>query len=299
VVSKERFPSSGGALEAYIHASGIDSLTLLPLRLREQLLGFLGLGMDDDSPALSSEESALLGLFSSDVAQLIENNRLFEQARALIAGEERNRLARELHDSVTQTLFTASLLAESAPRLWQRDRAIASQNMEKLSVLIRGALAEMRAMLIELRTGELHDQTLDQLLQTLVEGARARTRAALHASLEPVDLPPEISLGLYRMAREALNNALVHSGAAQIELSLQAQAGGVRLRIQDDGCGFDPQRVPAGHLGLHILGERAAETGAGLQIDSSAESGTTILITWPQPDLANKPAIGAESDAER
>ena len=109
----------------------------------------------------------------------IDNIYLNEQTGRTAAADERSRIARELHDSVTQTLFTASVLAEATPRIWNRDQGIARQNMEKLSVLIRGALAEMRSLLLELRPDASPDQSLDQLLNTLAEATRAEQHGRL------------------------------------------------------------------------------------------------------------------------
>ncbi len=237
--------------------------------------------MHDEGRLITSEEFNLLIIFSTDIAQLIEDSHLYEQSKALIAAEERNRLARDLHDSVTQTLFTASVLAEATPRIWDKDPGIARQNMEKLSRLIRGALAEMRSMLIELRSGDLYNQALDRLLITLVEAARVRTQAIITTSImDAPELPEDVTLAFYRFAQEALNNAITHAAATQINLSLLAEPDLVELRIQDDGCGFDPGAVSAGHLGISIMRERVAKIGGVIQIHSEPDRGTDIVITW-------------------
>ena len=130
----------------------------------------------------------------------INNIQLSEQARQSAAADERSRIARELHDSVTQTLFTASVLAEVTPRIWNKDRDIARQNMEKLSVLIRGALAEMRSLLLELRSDAPPNQTLEQLLNTLAEATRARSNVAVTLSCQ----------GDARTARRSRHDFLSH-----------------------------------------------------------------------------------------
>ena len=136
---------------------------------------------------------------ANQAAVVIENNLLLEQVQMAAAYEERNHLAQELHDSVTQTLFTASVLAQATPRIWENDQGIARQNLEKLNVLIRGALAEMRSLLLELRSGELHNQTLNQLLSTLVDAGRVRTRAGISLSVTgDRKLPDNITLAIYR-----------------------------------------------------------------------------------------------------
>ena len=290
-ISKELLNSMSGPIGIHIQNAKIQGVVFTPLQLREQLFGFLGLELLEEERIISSEESNLLGIFSLDISHLIEDSRLFEQSKELITAEERNRLARDLHDSVTQTLFTASVLAEATPRIWDKDQGIARQNMDKLGVLIRGALAEMRSMLIELRSGELENQTLDQLLVTLVDAARARTHAIINLSMMDISqLPKNVVLTFYRIAREALNNAIIHAEAIQINVALLAGPGRVELNIQDDGCGFDPHAVPAGHLGIEIMFERVAEIGGEMQIHSKPDQGTNIIVTWPSS------ARGAEYD---
>ena len=280
-LSGEQLGLMGGPMGLHIQVAELFSVALVPLQLREQVFGFLGVELGEAGRAITIEEASLLRVFSTDIAQLIENSRLFGQAMALITAEERNRLARDLHDSVTQTLFTASVLAEATPRIWDKDQGIARQNMEKLNRLIRGALAEMRSMLLELRSDDLQNQSLGQLILTLVEGARARSHAAIILSLADIpDLPQKVTMAFYRIAREALNNALVHAGADQIEVGSSAAAGRVTLYIRDDGSGFDPQALNAGYLGIRIMHERAAEIGGEVQIKSAPGCGTEVSIAW-------------------
>jgi signal transduction histidine kinase len=261
----------------------VPSLVLAPMMIGPAVIGVLGVAVMTSPDDLLRVQSDLIERMALDLATLAQGALVLDQAVVLATVEERNRLARELHDSVTQTLFTASVLAEATPHIWDKDQGIARQNMAKLSRLIRGALAEMRSMLIELRMGDLHRQTLEQLLVTLVDGARARSQAVTTLSLmkDVPELPEKVTIAFYRTAREALINATIHSGAAQIQVSLFQEAGQLILRVQDDGCGFDTQTVPAGHLGLHIMNERAQEIGATLYIDTKPGHGTTIRIAWP------------------
>jgi signal transduction histidine kinase len=186
-----------------------------------------------------------------------------------------------LHDSVTQTLFTASVLAQATPRIWDRDQSIARQNMEKLSLLIRGALAEMRSLLLELRSGDLQKQTLNQLLTTLAEAGRVRTRAVISVTITgDRRLPEKVTLAFYRIAQETLNNAINHSMASQINIALLEEQDYVELRVQDDGRGFDPRVIQEGHLGISIMTERAARIGANLRVQSEPGKGTEFILIW-------------------
>ena len=216
----------------------------------------------------------------------IDNLQLSTLAQRSAAADERSRIARDLHNSVTQTLFTASVLAEATPRIWHRDQDIARQNMEKLSLLIRGALAEMRSMLLELRSDGPPDQTLEQLLNTLAEATRARSNMAVSLTVEgKCELPPsgEVTLVFYRIAQEALNNVIKHAEATRVDVALLSQPDRVALHVRDDGRGFDPQHVVAGHFGVSIMAERVKKIGGDLQIHSIPGRGSEVSLTWQAP----------------
>jgi two-component system nitrate/nitrite sensor histidine kinase NarX len=251
----------------------------VPLLERGSVLGSLVIGCEEAD--VSDDQVKIVLAAANQVALAIENNRLYHQIRESVIVDERNRLARELHDSVTQTLFTASVLAGATPRMWYINKDLAVQNMDKLGLLIRGALAEMRSMLIELRSGDLGDQSLDQLLNTLGEAIQARIHAQISMSfMEIPELPPDVIFAFYRIAREALNNVLVHADAARVDISLIKENGRIELQIQDDGRGFDPGVIPTGHLGIRIMEERAVEIGGHLRILSEPGRGTDVVFTW-------------------
>jgi two-component system nitrate/nitrite sensor histidine kinase NarX len=260
---------------------GTSSWLGIPIIRKDCLIGIFILGCDDEN-GFSDDQVKIAEGFTNQTAIVIENNQLFEQARANVAAGERNRLAQELHDSVTQTLFSASVLAQATPRIWAKDQGIARQNMEKINTLIRGALAEMRSLLLELRSGDMENQTLSQLLTTLVEAGRVRTRATITTSVSGDGaLPEKVKLFLYRIAQETLNNAINHAEATLIEITLLINPDHVEFRIQDDGCGFNLQDISTGHLGINIMSERARQIGADLQIHSVPGRGTIITVTWP------------------
>ncbi len=252
----------------------------IPILRKDRLTGLLvlcGAGRD----GFSDDELKVAESIADQAAVVIENNLLLEQVQMAAAYEERNHLAQELHDSVTQTLFTASVLAQATPRIWEKDQGIARQNLEKLNVLIRGALAEMRSLLLELRSGELHNQTLNQLLSTLVDAGRVRTRAGITLFVTgDRKLPDNITLAIYRVAQESLNNAINHAQANLIKINLVEESKQIKLVIEDDGQGFDPRAILEGHLGLEIISERAAKIGANLKIKSVPGQGTRITLTW-------------------
>jgi len=204
-----------------------------------------------------------------------------EQQTAAI--EERERLARELHDAVSQTLFSAGMIADATPTLWEKDPATGRQNLEMLSTMIRGASAEMRSLLLELRPDTLRDQTLGRLLETLAVAARARSQAEVTLTVEgDCQIPDDVTLALHRIAQESLNNVAKHAQAGEIRIGLHCSSQSVELRIKDDGRGFDPQAILAGHLGVGIMRERADKIGASLQINSKLGDGTSVDVSWSE-----------------
>jgi PAS domain S-box-containing protein len=257
-----------------------QSILAVPLRVHDALIGVLEV-VDKSDSRFHGRDRMLLETLAASAAIAIENGRLYEQAKEVAATAERGRLARELHDAVSQTLFSASIIAESLPRLWERDPDKVRRGLEQLQQLTRGALAEMRTLLLELRPRALVDAELDDLLQQLTEAFASRTPVRVSLTVEGQrSLPPEVQIALYRMTQEAVNNVTQHARATQVTVSLRRQPEGVELRIRDDGRGFDPDSVRPGRLGLNILRERAEAIGATLQITSQAGQGTEIAVIW-------------------
>jgi PAS domain S-box-containing protein len=232
----------------------------------------------------SDDDLRPLEALAQRAAVAIQNAELYERAQHAAVLEERQRLARELHDAVTQTLFSASLIAEVLPRLWDRDPTQVRPRLEELRRLSRGALAEMRTLLVELRPAALADMQLGDLLRQLAEATTSRGSVLVDVELdgEPARLPPEVNVGLYRLAQEALNNVSRHAEARHAWVRLRSQPGWLDLQIRDDGCGFnpDPALIPPGHFGMRIMRERAEALNLTLEVASQAGIGTTINIGW-------------------
>jgi PAS domain S-box-containing protein len=199
----------------------------------------------------------------------------------LAANEERERLARELHDAVTQTLFAASVLAHTLPSLMDKNPTIARQNLEQLETLIHGALAEMRTLVLELRHDGFAEKNISQLIDLLVESTRARTHAKVVLNVDSSCSPPQdVAIALYRITQESLNNVVKHALASEVFVELTCDLKGVILTIKDDGRGFDPSVVPAGHFGLNIMRERSLGIGANIKIESEVDGGTLVTVSW-------------------
>ncbi|MBC1236552.1 sensor histidine kinase [Nostoc sp. 2RC] len=216
--------------------------------------------------------------------QLLESERL----RKIAVEVERNRLARDLHDSVSQTLFTVATIAEALPRVWKRNPDIAQQGLEELAQLTQGALAEMRNLLIELRPDGLAEKTLGELIQQLTKAICGRASLQVTTIVEG-DLPlsGEVKLVFCRITQEALNNIIKHAQATQVSVSLNCDSQKAILRISDNGCGFDSRQIaiPSGHLGIAIMKERADSIGANFHLSSYLGRGSEICLSWSIPTL--------------
>ncbi len=194
---------------------------------------------------------------------------------------ERNRLARELHDAVTQTLFAASLIAEVLPDLWDMDEAEARKSTDELRQLTRGALAEMRTLLFELRPAALSQARLCDLLKQLSEAVLGRKGLPIFLQMDgDCEIPCDVKVEMYRIVQESLNNVVKYARATRVEINVRLEAGRVRMEIKDNGIGFDQTGVKPTSLGLRIMRERAEAIHARLHVDSQPGLGTTISLDW-------------------
>jgi signal transduction histidine kinase len=206
---------------------------------------------------------------------------LAERAADEAVTADRTRLARDLHDAVTQTLFSASLTAEVLPELWEMDIEEAKRSTEELRQLTRGALAEMRTLLLELRPATLTQTHLSDLIKQLCEAFIGRSRLPIKMSLEgDCPLPPEVQVAIYRIAQESLNNVFKYARATEVDVKLYISETSVHFMTCDNGIGFDMSTSKPTSLGMRIMRERAEAIGADFQITSQPGSGTCVEVTW-------------------
>jgi nitrate/nitrite-specific signal transduction histidine kinase len=256
----------------------LQLLVYIPLSTKGRKLGFFILGRHEPGQ-VSPEELSLLSSIGKQIGVAMENARLYEQAEVLGITAERSRLARELHDAVTQTLFSANLMADVIPRIWRRDPEEGLQNLEELRQLTRGALAEMRTLLLEMRPESLERSDIKPLLTQLADAFIGRARVPVSLVIQgDCELTGDVKLVFYRVAQEALNNVAKHSGARHVELRLECQPEQVNLIIRDDGLGFELDSISPDHMGLSIMRERAGSIGACLQVESQLGQGTTVKL---------------------
>ncbi|MCJ7660869.1 MAG: histidine kinase [Anaerolineales bacterium] len=268
-------------IKEFLTKRNLQGVLLVPLQVSGAVIGLLVLGSDQTERIFTPDDVTLAETISGDIAFIVENARLQEQEMAAVASEERTRLARDLHDAVTQTIYSASLIAEVLPAVWERDPQEGRRNLVKLRQLVRGALGEMRTMLFELRPAALEAADLSTLLGHLSDALTGRTRIPVEVDVGgAAALPKDVRVALYRITQEAFNNIAKHSEATRVEVKLRSDPGQVNLIISDNGRGFDPEMVPEDKLGLRIMQERAEEVGAVLDVHSEHGQGTRVSVGW-------------------
>jgi PAS domain S-box-containing protein len=256
------------------------SVLAVPLNVQGEIYGSICLYYRV-ARSFTQEEKEMAVVFADQAALAIENARLREEVGRSAVAAERTRLARELHDAVTQTLFSTSLIAEVLPKIWQRDPEEGMNRAGELRELTRGALAEMRTLLLELRPTALLEAKLGDLLHQLADAVTGRARIPVSVAVEGEGtLPSDVQIAFYRIAQESLNNVAKHSGASRASVKLYQTAASLSLEIEDDGRGFDLENIPSNHLGLNIMRERAEAIGARLEIVTAKGKHSRINATW-------------------
>jgi two-component system nitrate/nitrite sensor histidine kinase NarX len=266
---------------------GMQSWMWVPLAVTNRIIG--GLGVAETTKNYFTVHHADLALSVANQAAItMINAELYEHAQELAVLEERQRLARNLHDAVNQSLFSAGLIAEVLPRLWDRDQVEARRSLEDLRRLIRGSMAEMRALLAELRPSTLIDSDLGDLLRLLGNAFTGRTNSPVDLTITGEgSLPAEPQVAIYRICQEALNNIAKHAKASRVEIDLSLTPEELVLHIRDNGLGFDPsQQAPSGHYGLGMMHERAVAAKINLLITSLPGKGTEITMHWREKQEA-------------
>jgi signal transduction histidine kinase len=257
----------------------------VPIVARSGVIGAFYLTEKLGVPEFDEDDEKVIVMLAAHAATTIENARLYERSRELSIVEERNRLARELHDSVSQKLFGLVLSAESAATLLDRDGEEARAELERLRDLAQEAMDELRSLVFELRPPNLESEGLAAALRKHVDVLRRVYRREI--GVEVTGRParaPELEREVFRIAQEALQNALRHADAARLEVDLEAVDGRLRLTVRDDGVGFDPQAsgIRSRRLGLTSMEERAEAIGGTLAIESRVGEGTTVRLEVAQ-----------------
>lgn len=269
-------------IRAYAEEAGVQAIASVPMRFQGRIVGLLNC-IYPGPAVLDEAELAFLETVAPLAAVVVENARLLEQVREQVRAQERQHLARELHDSVTQAFYGIGLGARTALKLLEQDPEQAAEPLQYVLALAESGLAEMRALLFELRPEDLERDGLVAALRS-----RAQALSAHHLLEVDLDLPEEPELpsavrhALFRIASEASQNVVKHAGATRVRFQVRVGDDEVRLEIEDDGQGFSGAEGEPGHLGLASMRERAEELGGSLQVDSQPGAGTRVLARLPR-----------------
>ncbi|MBE2224448.1 MAG: GAF domain-containing protein, partial [Anaerolineae bacterium] len=250
------------------------------IRVKNQVVGILSV-IHNGGKQFSTEDLALLGSVADQMGVAIENGRLHQQDQEMAVLQERERLARELHDSITQSLYSLTLFAEASRELSKSGNGEKLQAvLEDIGTTAQQALKEMRLMLYELRSGALGEEGLANALRYRLEAVEGRS--GIDANLEAqltIDVPPELRRTLYLIAQEALNNTLKHAKATEVFVTLDTQGSNLIMTIEDNGRGFTDRTMGAGGMGLKTMRDRIEAVGGNILISSLPGVGTKIELS--------------------
>ncbi|MBZ0296332.1 MAG: PAS domain-containing protein [Anaerolineae bacterium] len=274
---KERYPK---VYETFHPISRTEAMIALPMIVNEDIIG--GIAMSFPKVLrLTAQERQFMQTLGQQAAQALKRALLSERTQEMAAIQERQRLAQDLHDSVSQALFSATTIAQAVPLTWQKNPEKAMEQLRQVVQINRAAMGEMRILLLELRPQAIIKTPLNNLLQHLIDAAKGRAMidADLKMQGKEFELPSETHVALYRLAQESVNNILKHSHATEFTIDLRYGNDHVMLEVRDNGVGFDTTQVTGG-MGLSNLRERAEDINAQLDITSAPGKGTTIRVNW-------------------
>lgn len=252
----------------------------VPLVVKGRIIAVIGLA-HSEKDYFKLRHADMATTLATQAAIALVNAELVENAQGIAVLQERQRLARNLHDAVNQSLFSAGLIAEVLPQLWEKNQDEARSSLEDLRKLTRGAIAEMRMLVAELRPLALNDSNLSDLLHQLANAFTGRTNVPASVSITGQEIEhSQVQVVVYRICQEALNNIAKHAYASKVRIKLQYIGNEVELRVRDDGRGFDPTVPLPGHYGLSMMHERAETVGAELEIISQSGKGSEVILRW-------------------
>jgi signal transduction histidine kinase len=290
------------------HHPPMTSFLGVPITVRGRTYGNLYLTQKRNDTEFTEGDQRAVVTLAAQAGVAIENARLFSEAQQRLALEARHRLARELHDSVSQALFSMTMETRAAQLLLERtgrpEDGPLGERITNLRQLTQGALAEMRALIFELRPEALREEGLAAAIRKQAEGMSARTEIEidLHLPERRLSLPQDVEEQVYRLVQEALSNVAKHSGARRALVRLRRQGGDVPsllIHVSDDGVGFDASTPHPGHLGLRTMAQRVEELGGTLAVNSRPGSGTRLSATVPLSAARQRMVVGAGTQPPR
>jgi len=276
----------------------MTTLLGVPVRLKNRIIGNLYLTDKIDAQEFSDDDQRLVELFAAHAGVAIENARLHEAVQYLAVVDERERIGKDLHDGIIQSLYAISLSLEDVPELMADDANEAAGRVDRAIDNLNAAIADLRQFVVGLRPEHVDRTDFIGLLAMLADQVRRDGVVAVDLDLpaERVDLPAHTRGEVLQIAREALSNTARHAGASTARVSLRREDHALRLVLSDDGSGFDRSvAAPVGHHGLANMLDRAEALGGSLDLESD-ETGTTIIVMVPLADegRVDEPRLGVD-----
>lgn len=257
----------------------------VPIVFKGDVIGAFYVTDKTTGPAFSSSDEEVVSLLAAHAAVLMEHARFFQESRELSVLDERSRLARDLHDAMTQTLFSLRLTLETAASTVDQDPAGAARHIRAASELVDATFRELRTLIFELRPPALEVDGLAETVRKHLEVVGRAHGLAVRVSSRGVRRPAaEVEAAMYRIVQEAVTNVVRHAQAASVEVEIDVGGDVVTVQVGDDGTGFDPSArgIRARHLGLTSMRERAQAAGGACTIDSAPGRGTTVRVEVPR-----------------
>lgn len=261
-------------------------LLAVPVSVRDEQLGVL-VAINSTDHRLKPEHTAFLSILGAFAATAIANARLIEESRYALLASERERISREMHDGISQSLFSISLGLDLCRKQVVRDPEGVARRLEEIQELLRGSMGELRRYIYDLRPAKLQELGLVDSIDLWIREVTAgrAISGSVEVRGEPVTLGPTAEACLYRVAKEAVSNAVRHSGAERFTVTIEYTDGKVCLRVADDGDGFVPEAaleaLPGTRMGLRSMQERVSTEGGTLMIESAPGEGTVICAELP------------------
>lgn len=249
-----------------------DNLMSLELKIGDSIYEF----------SIVKVKTDYYNIYGNDITGKIKLDKSKQKTdNEVILFNDRNYIARELHDTVTQTLFSANLIAEVLPKLWKKDPESVISRLNEIRLLNSAALTEMRALLFDLRPSSFKDEDLGEHLKELIKTIGIKSNIPISVEIvKKYGYSHNVELGFYRIAQETLNNIVKHSCATKANLTLKSLPDKIIMAINDNGVGFNPESISPENLGLIIMKERAKMIGASLDLDSNPGKGTKISVVY-------------------
>ena len=250
------------------------------------MLLFSGIRIEDKLLVFATDTNHVMTSLVEEMSRISNEQtniiRKLAQEKAQIAKMERDRIERDLHDTVSQTIFSTRVIAEILPDLWEKDRKEAKKQLENIKILAEESFIEMRRILLELKPDAFAEEDLEELMNQIIKSASLRSNIDIRLKIvgKKIDLDATIKEALYRILQESINNSIKHSGAKHLNITLRYLPASLDLKIEDDGNGFDPEKISKTKYGLYIMKERAKTIGASLDIKSDKGKGTKTTFIY-------------------